>query len=95
MNGTISPNANILERIFGGSHMSSVLGQAGWILEVLYALCFIASIVCFFVSVARLARSADNPGMRSKALHDILVSGICFTILGAIGFIFVVLLSFI
>lgn len=95
MNGTISPNVNILERIFGSSHMSNVLGQAGWILEVLYALCFIASLVCFFVSVARLARSADNPGMRSKALHDILVSGICFTILGAIGFIFVVLLSFI
>lgn len=95
MNGTVSPNATVLERIFGGDHMQNVLGQAGWILEVLYALCFIASLVCFFISVARLARSADNPGARSKALHDILVSGICFTILGAIGFIFVVLVSFI
>lgn len=75
--------------------MQSVLGQAGWILEVLYALCFIASLVCFFISVARLARSSDNPAARSKALHDILVSGICFTILGAVGFVFVVLVSFI
>lgn len=91
----IDTNSNILQRIFDGDHLSNVLGQVGWVLEVLYALCFIASLVCFFVSIARLARSADNPAMRSRALHDILVSGICFTILGALGFVFAVLVSFI
>ena len=38
--------------------------------------------------------SAGNPGARSRALHDILVSGICFAVLGGLGLIFAVLLAF-
>ena len=90
----VSPNATILGNIFGGTHISSVLGVVSLLLKTLYALCFIGSLIAFFVSIAKLAQSASNPGARSRALHDIMVSGICFTLLGGVGLIFVVLIGY-
>lgn len=90
----VSPNATILGNIFGGTHISSVLGVVSLLSKTLYALCFIGSLIAFFVSIAKLAQSASNPGARSRALHDIMVSGICFTLLGGVGLIFVVLIGF-
>lgn len=89
----MAPNSELLGKLFGGTHVSGVLSSVSMGLKVLYALCFIASLVAFFISLARLSMSAGNPAARSRALHDIMVSGICFTILGSLGLIFAVLLA--
>ena len=90
----MAPKSELLEKLFRGRPLSGVLKTASLGLKALYALCFIASLVAFFVSLARLSMSAGNPGARSRALHDILVSGICFAVLGGLGLIFAVLLAF-
>ncbi len=91
----MAPNSVILEKLFGGAHISGVLGSVSLGLKALYVLCFAASLVTFFVSLTRLSMSAGNPAARSRALHDILVSGICFAVLGGLGLIFAVLIAFI
>jgi len=89
----LRPDSALIGRIFG-THFASLLGVIKWALQLAYAVTAIAAFIAFFINIAKLARSSGNPKERSDALHGIAVSGGCVAVLGAIGFVFLLVLSF-
>lgn len=87
------PDPGLIGRIFG-THFASLLGVIKWALQLAYAVTAIAAFAAFFINIAKLAKSAGNPRDRSEALHGIAVSGACVAVLGAIGLVFLLVLSF-
>lgn len=87
------PDSQLIGRIFD-THFSSLLGVIKWALQLAYAVASIAAFIAFFINIAKLAKSSGNPRERSDALHGIAVSGGCIAVLGGIGLVFLLVLSF-
>ena len=54
----------------------------------------VVSIVALIINITKLALSGGNPSARSEAIRNILIAGGCLAVLGGLGIIFFLLLSF-
>ena len=53
----------------------------------------ILAIVAFAINVARLSAAGDSPTKRSVAMRGLLISFICFAIMGGIDIVYAAVLS--
>lgn len=87
---------DLLDLIFKtDSHLSNLFGHATWLVQLLFTLIMIASIVALIINITKLAMSSGNPQARSEAIRNILIAGGCLTVLGGLGLIFTLLTVFI
>ena len=90
----ISPKQDILKSIFTSEAFIGFLSIMKSLLQLTYAIITLVTMVALIVNITKLALSGDSPARRSEAAHGILVSGLCLTILGGIGTVFLLILSF-
>lgn len=90
----ISPRQDILKNIFSSESFKNLLEIVQSLLQLVYAIMTLTAMVILIVNITKLALSGGVSQRRSEALHGIMVSGICLTILGGIGTVFVLILSF-
>ena len=89
-------NIHVREDIMAnvGDELGIFLTEYQTVITAFYAFAVITVIIIIILNVTKLAKAGDNPQERSEAIHGILVSGICFAILGSLGFVFMILVSF-
>lgn len=88
-----SSTDTITNAIITGDHMKNLLKYCGQAIQVIYSLVTLAAMVGFIINIAKLATSSGNPAGRSQAMWNILISGICLSVLGGLGIIYAVFVS--
>lgn len=84
-------NSDILESIFTeGTHLATLMGSAAWLIKLMYSVIIILSIIALIINISKLATSGGNPIARTEAIRNILIAGICLTILGGLGLFFLI-----
>lgn len=88
-------NQDILNNVTAsGGHLATLLGSGAWFIQLVYAIMMIVSVLALIINITRLAMSSGNPSARSDAIRNILVAGGCLAVLGGLGIVFMLLLSF-
>lgn len=77
-----------------GGHLATLLDTGAWFIQLMYAIIMIVSLIALIVNITRLGMSGGNPMARSQAIRNILIAGGCLAVLGGLGIIFFLLLSF-
>lgn len=84
---------SITDRIMNALTERGLLGAGSWALQLLYSIVTIAAFVALIVNITKLGMSGGNPQARSNALRNILISGLCLTVLGSLGIVYAVFVS--
>lgn len=90
--GTVNIRTDILQNM--GEGLAEFLNEYQTVVRIFYAFVLITVIIIMIINVTKLAKAGDNPQKRSEAIHGILITGICLAILGSIGFVYILLVSF-
>jgi len=88
-------NKEITDKILASEHLKALLSRAGWVLQLLYSIVTLFSLVVLIINITKLSTSGGNPMARSEALRNILISGIALTVLGSMGAIYAVFVGFV
>ena len=75
-------------------HLATLLDSGAWFIQLMYGLMMVVSIVALIINITKLGMSGGNPKARSEAIRNILIAGGCLAVLGGLGIIFFLLLSF-
>ena len=88
-------NTAVQSRIMASDgHLATLLDSGAWLIQLVYGLMMVVSIVALITNITKLALSGGNPSARSEAIRNILIAGGCLAVLGGLSIIFVLLLSF-
>ena len=88
-------NTTVRDRIMSSTgHLATLLDSGAWFIQLKYGLMMVVSIVALIINITKLALSGGNPMARSEAIRNILIAGGCLAVLGGLGIIFFLLLSF-
>ena len=88
-------NTTVRDRIMSSTgHLATLLDSGAWFIQLLYGLMMVVSIVALIINITKLGMSGGNPTARSEAIRNILIAGGCLAVLGGLGIIFFLLLSF-
>ena len=93
MSNTITPDGQITTAIMNSDHAKTLLGWGGKALQILFSLVTLAAMAALIINITKLATSSGNPAGRSQALRNILISGICLSVLGGLGLVYAVFVS--
>lgn len=87
---------DIISKLFEtDSHLSTLFGSATWLIQLLYSIVMVASVVALIVNITKLAMSGGNPQARSEAIRNIMIAGGCLAVLGGIGLVFMLFITII
>lgn len=90
-----STKDTIIQNILQGAGFSSAIDIVLFIINILGALAAITGIVLLAVNIVQWSGSADNPVRREMAKHNIMCCLICLAVLGGLGTIYALILSFV
>lgn len=90
--GTVNIRTDILQNMAEG--LGDFLSEYQTVVRIFYIFAVVTVFIIMIINVTKLAQAGDNPQKRSEAIHGILITGICIAILGSIGFVYVLLISF-
>lgn len=76
-------------------HLANLLKAGSWALRLIYALVTLSALVALIINITKLACSAGNPVERSRALHNIGISGVCLAVLGGLGTVYAIFIGII
>lgn len=89
----MKPSEGLIRNIFG-DHFKKLLSTFSWALQLTYGIVTLIAFIAFFINVTKLARSSGNPQGREQAMRGIIISGCCIALLGSIGLVYILVLSF-
>lgn len=61
--------------------------EINFISNIIIGFSAVSSVLIFIIHFIRLAGAQNNPTVRGKVLGDIMITGICTSLIGAIGII--------
>lgn len=88
-------HSSIIEKVFTGTHFGDFISIVMTIAGLLLSVAAISAIVALIINITKWARSADNPGARLEAQHNMLTCGICLAVLGGFGTVYSLLIMFV
>lgn len=91
----MSISSVVTDGFLNSSHLANLLKVGSWALRLIYALVTLGALVALIINITKLACSSGNPAERSRALHNIWVSGICLAILGGLGTVYAIFIGMI
>lgn len=88
-------NSTILNDVMASDgHLATLLNSGAWFIQLIYGIMLVVSLVALIINITKLGMSGGNPMARSEAIRNILIAGGCLAVLGGLGIIFYLLLSF-
>jgi len=88
-------SSEAVKNILSSSHLEALLDRGGWVLQLIYSLVTLGSLVALIINITKLGASGGNPMARNQAMRNILISSTCLTVLGALGTIYAIFVGFI
>lgn len=91
----MSISDTVTDGFLNSPHLTNLLKVGSWALRLVYALVTLAALAALIINITKLACSGGNPMERSRALHNIGISGICLAVLGGLGTVYAIFVGII